>query len=222
VAALRTPTPATVRRRAAHRRRADTQAAILAATEELLRHHRWAALSVDDVAGAAGIARTAFYRFFPDLGTVLRQLLTDLVADITARGAAFWQPNRDDPAVAGAGPRAALEAAAAGTVAVFRQHHHLIRAFVDAAAADDDLDAAYRRAVGLVVAATAERIRSDQRAGLVDGDLDAGQLAEALVWMSERFLSMTYGALDDRPVDDDAAAATVVTIWWRTLYHRCP
>lgn len=229
-------TPLTRRRRTARRQRADTMAAILVATEDLLRERRWASLSVDDVAQRAGLARTAFYRFYPDLGAVLQALLQNLVGDIARRGAAFWRapapggaglsaqatadPGADGTEDGTAEAAAALRAAAVGTVTVFRLHHHLIRAFVEASATDDDLDAAYRRAVGFFTEAAARRIRADQRAGLVDPTLDADRIGEALVWMSERFLSMAYVDAPSRPPADDQMVATLVTIWWRTLYAR--
>lgn len=177
--------------------------------EQLLVDHRWSELTVDTVARAAGLSRTAFYRFFPDLGTVLVRLLADVSDEIARSGVAFWE--------APVGSADALRAAAAGAAAAFRQHHALLRALADASSTDDELDRAYRRAVGRFVAATETRIRRDQVAGELSTDLDPTETARALVWGTERYLSKTY---ERRPMPDDTAVVDTVTRMWSVCGWR--
>ncbi len=67
-------------------RRAATRAAILAAARQLFGLHGFAAVTVDRVAAAAGIAKGAVYHHFPtkhDLfAAVFEQVSTDLAADV--------------------------------------------------------------------------------------------------------------------------------------------
>lgn len=187
---------ATARRRAARQRRLDTAEAIRQATATLLLERRWAALSVDDVARAAGLSRTAFYRFYPDLGAVLQDLLAGLVRELAAANAVYLVGAAAQPAIAGGDDRRsaladradALGRALTATAAIFHERRHLLTALIDASAADDDLERAYRRAVGTFIAATERRIRADQTAGLVDDDVDPPTTAACLVWMTERVL----------------------------------
>jgi AcrR family transcriptional regulator len=187
---------ATARRRAARQRRLDTAGAIRQATATLLLERRWAALSVDDVARAAGLSRTAFYRFYPDLGAVLQDLLAGLVRELAAANAVYLVGAAAQPAIAGGDDRRAaladradaLGRALTATAAIFHERRHLLTALIDASAADDDLERAYRRAVGTFIAATERRIRADQTAGLVDHGVDPSTTAACLVWMTERVL----------------------------------
>lgn len=185
------------------RRRQRCEAAILAGVEQLLADHRWSELTVDAVARAAGLSRTAFYRFFPDLGTVLVRLVANVSDEIAVSGAGFWQ--------APVGSLDGLHAAASGAAAVFRDHHLLLRAMADASSTDEALDRTYRALVGRFVTATETRIRSDQAARAVPSDLDPIETAWALVWGTERYLSKTY---ERRPMPDDATVIdTVVRMW---------
>lgn len=154
------------------------------------------------------MSRTAFYRFFGDLGAVLIRLLADVSDEIARGGRDFWFGRRlDAPGLLGA---------AATVTAVFRRHSALIRALSDAGSVDDDLDRTYRDVVERFVEATAERIRRDQAAGSISTRVDPVETAHALVWMTERYLSAAFRR--DVPPDDQTASRTLFAVWWRTLY----
>src|SRR5579864_7304575 len=96
------------------RRRADTEQQILEVTADLLRQRRFAELCVDDVASRAGLARTAFYRYFSDLHAVLVRLLGDVSDDLFAVSES-WLASDGDPATT-------LRTALRGVAALYVQH----------------------------------------------------------------------------------------------------
>ena len=69
-----TPDPLGVRA-AAQQRRAATEQAILDATEALFEERPFWELNVEDVMATAGLGRTAFYRYFHDLESVVVRLM---------------------------------------------------------------------------------------------------------------------------------------------------
>ena len=91
-------TPTRTRTRAAaQQRRAATEQAILDATEALLETRPYRELTVEDVMEAAGLSRTAFYRYFPDLETVVLRHMAG-IADEIALASYHWLTAEDPDA----------------------------------------------------------------------------------------------------------------------------
>ena len=200
--------PTSVTRRAAtRRRRAAIEQAILGATEVLLEDRAFRDLTVEDVMGRAGMTRTAFYRYFPDLQAVLlRQLLQ--VRDELGAAADLWLAGDADPT-------AGLLVASTALAVLFEDHGRLLLALADAAAGSPDVEVAWHATVQSFVEPVHRRIVELQRRGLAQV-ADAGQTAAALVWMTERYLLESFGR--SRSVAVDVAADTLATIWRRALF----
>ncbi len=195
------------RRTEVRRRRAAIEQAILDATEALLADRAFRDLSVEDVMARAGLTRTAFYRYFPDLEAVLlRQLLS---AQGELRQAADLWLNKD------VDPREGLLAAATALAEVFSKHGRLLLALADASAGSPDIEAAWHAAIQSFVAPVQVRIEDLCRLGLCQLT-DPAQMAIALVWMNERYLLETFGRGPGLPIPE--AAQTLATIWRRTLF----
>lgn len=202
--------PANSRQHAqARANRAAVEAAIFDATEQFLAEHPYRDLTVEGVIAPAGLGRTAFYRYFPDLETVLLRRLAVIDAEL--------QDATDRWLVAGDGidARASLGAAALALATVYRRHAPLLRAFAEAAAAGAEVEAAWRSLVGGFVVQATERIQALIDIGQVELDRP-DEVARALVWMTERYLLETYGQGHD--VAPDVAGATVAQVWERTLF----
>ncbi len=91
----------------------------------------------------------------------------------------------------------------------------VLRALADAAADDPDVDEAYGQLVNSFVDVTAEHIEHEIAAGRIL-PLDARETAKALVWMNERYLTLSLGR---EPTTDRAVVARALdTIWSRVLY----
>ena len=128
------------RERVRAHRRANEQA-ILDATETLLRDRPYRDLAIDDVMAVTGLTRTAFYRYFPDLESVLLRLVQDIASELATVTTRWIEA---DPAEG----RAALVHAGLGLAETYRTHGRLLAAFADAAAVSHDVDDAWRAVIG--------------------------------------------------------------------------
>jgi TetR/AcrR family transcriptional regulator, ethionamide resistance regulator len=187
--------------------RETTRQAIIIAAENLLRERPYRELSVDAVMAQTGLSRTAFYRHFDDIPSLVLRLLADVgqeLYDVAER----WRARalEDLPGSAHEAPTSIVE--------FMQQHGRLIRAVADAAATDEMLEAGYRRfrdlfsdliADGLVALAARQQL-----------DIPDNQaMARALNLMNEAFLLDTFGR---EPLGDpNVALATLETIWLRVL-----
>jgi TetR/AcrR family transcriptional regulator, ethionamide resistance regulator len=184
--------------------RAEAKRRIVAATATLLRKRRYNTLTIEQVMAEAGLARTVFYRYFDGLPHVLLGVLEDLLDEVVAMSSEANRPG--DPEV--------LRATLQRTVDVFDAHGHLIRAIVEAAAVDDELDAVYNVFLDRAVDETAALIEEGiERGGL--RAVSAPDVARALTHMNGNYL---LDALAREPRKDPAVALeTLMTVWTGTL-----
>lgn len=193
------------------RRREESERQILDAAEGLLRERPYRDLTVDDVMAAAGQSRTAFYRHFKDRQDLIIRLLGDLAAELYET-ASTWLAGSGDPLAEGREATALL-------VGVWAEHGTLLRAIGEAASHDDEVERVYQGLVQVFVDATIERMERDVAAGRVVVP-DVRETAIALCWMTERYLTITFG----RPDGGDRATAIEVlhAIWMRAIYRLDP
>jgi AcrR family transcriptional regulator len=119
--------PAGTRRRStAREKRRQTELRILETTEALLEDHSFHELSVEDVMAGTGLVRTAFYRYFPDMESVLANLLGTITLEIDTGNA--WLTAPDDADFYGL-----LHMQAKNLVRIYGEHGRLLAAIVDAA-----------------------------------------------------------------------------------------
>ncbi len=188
-------------------RRSATQHAILDATEALLTERAFRDLSVEDVMAKAGLSRTAFYRYFPDLEAVLLHQLVEVSAELLD-ASEMWLSDTADPVTS-------LQDAGVALASTYAAHGRLLAALADASTSGPDVEAAWRTAVEGFVERSARRIEELRCAGRADVP-NSAETARALVWMTERYLLDTYGRDCGVPIAD--AVATLVFIWRRTLF----
>ena len=190
-------------------KRAAIEAAVLEATEGLLAGGRsYADLKIEDIAGAAGISRTAFYFYFRDKRELLMRL-TEEVADVLyAEADAWWSGGGDG--------RQDLERALAIVIALYREHGVLLRAVVEASAYDEAVAGFWRALVGRFVEASRRRIEAEQARGAMTG-VAAEATAFALTWMTERACYQRLAQGGD--LTDDFQTG-LVHIWVAALYGR--
>jgi len=157
---------------------------------------------------AAGLTRTAFYRYFPDLQAVLLRRLTDVAGELQNACSKWLDPGAD--AVAG------LLIGARELAEVYRRHGPVLLAFADAASSSPDVAAAWRTTVEGFIGPVIVRIGGLQREDAVQIE-HVEQVARALVWTVERYLLETYGRGPGVPTE--VAAETLAFIWRRTLFN---
>ena len=135
---------------------------------------------------SAGLTRTAFYRYFPDLESVLLRLSKRSPTKSPPHHALVSSRSRRRPRRAHrrrSRPRADV-----------RTHGRLLAAFVDAAATATDVDKRGWRVVnGCSSTTTSPGSSGLCAAEALHTSTIPTETARALVWMTERYLLETYG-----------------------------
>lgn len=188
-----------------------TREEILAAAREMLKETGFRGFTVAALMERASVSRPAFYQYFASR--------YDVVAEIVQRTSAgvdeATTPWLEDP---NAGAEQLLDGLKeiAHTMA---QDGMLYRGIIDAAAADPQVEQAWRH--GLLKRycdRTEHKIRSEQQAGRTPDHIDQELTALALCLMTER---VYYDRLaSERPEDPDRVALAVCEIWRSTLYPK--
>jgi TetR/AcrR family transcriptional regulator, ethionamide resistance regulator len=202
----RTASPVAHREGPATAKRAQVQADVLRATEELLAAgSSYADLNVERIATAAGISRTAFYFYFRDKRDLLMRLAGDVTELLYAQADIWFSGDGEDP-------EQEIREALTRIAELYREHWILIRAIVEVSTYEEDIATFWRGLLQRFVDATARRITSE-------GDL-AQDVAEAtafaLTWMVERTFYQQLA--QDMPLPQDGVVDAIVGIYRGTVY----
>ena len=201
--------PPTRRTELQRQQRRDSRTRILEAASGLLEERRWHELRLEDVMGAAGLSRTAFYRHFDDRDAMLLAMLDEVREHIGAAGP-DWKNGVGDQAVA-------LRTGLVELTEAMRQYGRLMQAIADSATYDAGMRSAREELVQGFTDVTAARIRAEVAAGR-SGVGAPQDVAEALVRMSESHLLAAFGHPPYPETSD--VAATIYEIWASTIYGR--
>ena len=79
------------------------------------------------------------------------------------------------------------------------------------------IEAVYTALIQRFIDATSEHVREELAAGRAAPVADAEDCSFALVWMTERYLSLSLGTMPQR-VSHDTAVRSLHEIWLRALY----
>jgi TetR/AcrR family transcriptional regulator, ethionamide resistance regulator len=190
-------------------KRAQVQAAVLAATEELLEEGvAFADLNIERIARGAGISRTAFYFYFRDKRELLMRL-TEEVTGLLYEQAEHWYSGAGDPAEE-------VRGALASVAELYDAHFPLLRAIVEVSTYDEELAGFWRELLGRFVDATQRRLEHEQRSGTAPAAIPARAPAFALVWMTER--TFYQEVVQQRPMARDELVDGLAGIWTRAIY----
>jgi AcrR family transcriptional regulator len=191
---------------ARRRSRAEVQEAVRQATLELSEEVPFKDLTVDQIARASGLTRTAFYFYFRSKQELLLAAMEE-VADEAFQEADRWWHGEGEP-------RALIRRAIGGVVAVHGRHANLMRVAQEVAMYDPEVGALWRGLIGRFVDATSEHLRRERDAGRLR-PLEPAPTAEALVWMVERCNYVFLGLGARTP---EEAVDTLTAIWFHALY----
>jgi len=157
-------------------RREELERRLFAATEELVgAGEAFTELSVERLAGAAGISRSTFYVHFEDKGDLVRRLATSVLAELHEVSSTWWETT--DPA--------GLTAAVTAIVAVYRRRAAAFTIITETAAYDPAVAAEVRTLMQSIIDATREAIERGQAAGVMR-PVRPAETAALLTWMVER------------------------------------
>jgi AcrR family transcriptional regulator len=201
------PRAATARREGRRKKREQARSDVLRAALELAESGPYRDLTVDEIARAAGLSRSAFYTYFRDKHDLLREAVEGVAEELFRMADRWWS---------GEGPPAErVRGAIEGVVAVYAGQASLLRVATEVSTYDDEVREVWLEIMQRFIAATAEHIRSEQAVGLVPDILDPDGTAEALVWMAERCNYIYLGRGERTP---EEVVATIAPVWTAALY----
>jgi TetR/AcrR family transcriptional regulator, ethionamide resistance regulator len=190
-------------------RRETVRADLCRALLGLLEETSFKEISVDDIAVAAGIKRSAFYFYFQGKQDLLVAAASDTAEALYAEADRWWH---------GRGrPERRLEEALRGMAALYERHAALLRVATEVSTYDDEVRVFWRELIERFIDATASHLEGEQRAGRVPTALEPRATAESLVWMAERCCYI-YLARGERTAAElvESLSAT----WTAALYPR--
>ncbi|WP_067707143.1 TetR/AcrR family transcriptional regulator [Nocardia yamanashiensis] len=195
-------------------RRIALEGRLLDAAETLMGEQNltFAELSVDRLAGAAGISRASFYLYFEDKGQLLRRLAHQALTEISEAAKTWWQAaernNPDD-----------LRQAMKNVLATYRRRRLILSAVVEEAAYDAGIAEVFNGLIDDVRSTTRKIIERGQASGRIR-PMPTDEIADALTWMVERVCYQMIRNSD--PENDETLATALTQIIWNTLYLADP
>ena len=188
-------------------RRESVRAALCDALLDLVEQTPFKDISVDDVARAAGIKRSAFYVYFSDKQDLLVAAASETAESLYREADRWWH---------GTGPsEERLIEALAVMAELYERHGSLLRVATEVATYDDELRVFWRGIVERFIAATETHLRREQEARRVPRALEPRATAESLVWMAERccYIYLASGERSARDLVESLGAT-----WTAALY----
>lgn len=191
------------RRRSREQKRSD----VLRVALELSESGPFRDLTVDEIARAAGLSRSAFYTHFSDKHDLLLVAVEEVAEELYRMADRWWH---------GEGPPAErVRQALEGVVGVYAEQASLLRVATEVSTYDEEVRAVWMRIMQRFIDATAEHIRSEQEVGLIPDMLDPQATAEGLVWMAERCNYIYLGRAERTP---EQVVGAVAPVWTAALY----
>ncbi|HEU4975635.1 MAG TPA: TetR/AcrR family transcriptional regulator [Baekduia sp.] len=187
-------------------KRAQVQASVLAATEQLLAEgSSYADLNVERIARAAGISRTAFYFYFADKRDLLMRLAGDITEQLYREGDIFFSGEGD--------PEQEIREALTRVGELYREHGVMIRAIVEVSTYEEEIATFWRGLLDRFVDATQQRLEALRPTGA--RPFPSRATAFALTWMAER--TFYQHMVQEQPVPDDELVEAMVGIYLGTI-----
>jgi AcrR family transcriptional regulator len=192
---------------AAPRKSDKTRQAILAAALKYLWTHPYRDLTVNELMTIAGSSRSAFYRYYEDLPSLMEHLLQGLKEELFAVTGAWFIGKGDHILL--------LTESLDNMVSVCYQQGPILRAVSDAAPMNEGLENAWTRFVKDFDDAVTLRIEHQQASGLIK-QFDARFVATALNNMNAELVRQHFGRRprsNQKPVKE-----AIIRVWVATLY----
>jgi AcrR family transcriptional regulator len=189
------------------RKREEVRTHVLRSALELAEQGPFRDLTIDEIARASGLSRSAFYNHFRDKHDLLLTAVDEVAEELYRMADRWWH---------GTGPPAErVRVAIHGVVSVWAEQANLLRIATEVSTYDEEVREMWLGIVERFIEATADHIRSEQDVGLIPATLQARPTAEALVWMVERCCYIQLGRGDGRPED---VVAAIAPVWTAALY----
>jgi AcrR family transcriptional regulator len=192
-------------------RRPKTQAAVLAATIELLETVPLAELSVAQILEAAAVGRTSFYEHFSSKDDVVVKLLRSVSTDIAQEIEPMFTR----------GERTPEQAFREGLTRLIRMWERYAPLMVTGSVewpAIPELRRLWLRIHADLTRRIATVITADRKSGLAPAGADPEALAAALVWSTERALLVSRTGRVPALPDPEALVEPLTQLYVRSIY----
>jgi len=186
--------------------RSRVEHAILGATHDLLQDRTASEVTIADIMDAVGLSRTAFYRYFPDVNSVLVRLLRE----VREKFVVDWIDSPDDADFV-----KVLDVDARASLVQFEEHAAIIRACLDARTSAPELYVAWLQIFEEVVVQVATRIDDLNRRGVTKVGCPE-ETARALVTFTIYYVTEGLARVDGQ--GRQALADTLMAVWYRTIF----
>jgi AcrR family transcriptional regulator len=196
----------------AHAGTSNTELAIFAATEELLRDVGLHELSVAQIIAAAQISRATFYFYFSSKFAVVSGLLAQVMDEIFE----VVQPFVQRPE--GMSPEGTLRQSLTGATRLWHSHRPAMRAVHEHWNTTPELRTLWISVVERFTTAVAGELDRERAAGIAPAGASARPIAAALLWGTERCLYVAGLGIDPDLADEERALEPLLAMWVGTLY----
>ena len=186
---------------------AESQREITESAIRFLWEYPFRDLTVEKLMAGTPLSRPAFYQHFEDLHHLIETLLAEMEAAMRA-SAYPWITGEGDPI-------STLRESLRGVVLVCAEHGPVLRAIVEAAPLDAQLERAWSAFIARWDDAVAARIEAQQQAGLVP-PFEARPVAYALNRLDAAVLTEKLGRHPQ--ADPEELVDVIHRIWFSTLY----
>lgn len=189
------------------------QAAILAATEDLLAERSLSDLSVARILERAEVSRTTFYTHYPSKNAAVAACFRAFMDEVLAAV---------DPFLAGpaADPEAVIRHSLRGWVEICVQHRGLVRAVSEEWPHDEELRRLWWGRLERGARDIAATIDADRATGAAPEGADAVTLATCLIWTFERVVHVSLaGGVHGLP-DPESTIEPLVQLLVGGVYGR--
>jgi TetR/AcrR family transcriptional regulator, ethionamide resistance regulator len=190
-------------------------AAILAATEQLLRERPLNQLNVADIIEAAGVSRTSFYAHFNSKTAVIAECLRRVMDQVTVAVEPIHRRRSDDV-------ETAIRLSLRQWVEVCKVHGALLRAVSEEWPHDEELRDLWFATIDSVTAGTAKVIRDARRDGHAPAGAEPRSLAACLMWGYERVLHVSLVGNTPGLAEPDAIVEPLVQMMVGGAFGRPP
>lgn len=195
------------RRRGRRRKREQARAEVLRSALELAETAPFCDVTVEEIARAAGISRSAFYTHFADKHALLLAAVDEVAAGLYRMSDRWWRREGS--------PAERVRQAIAGVVSAYAEQASLLRVVTEVSTYDEQVRDAWLAIVERLIEATADHIRAEQRAGLIGDLLEPRATAEALVLMIERCCDVFLSSGERTP---EEVVGGLAPVWTAALY----
>jgi TetR/AcrR family transcriptional regulator, ethionamide resistance regulator len=189
--------------------REETRTQILRAAQRFLEERSFREISVDSLMAGTGHTRTVFYRHFDDIPALILALMAEVGGELVQLSEQWERTERVSPEDA----RARLTS----FVDFYVRNGRLVRAVAQAAQHDELVQDAYNGMLEGFMTLTTRAIEERVARGELE-PLDAPEVARALVWMLNGYLTDRLGG--SAQADPERVLETAWTIWTRTLFPK--